>query len=395
MLGEASHGTSEFYTTRAEITKRLIAHHGFAFIAVEGDWPDCYRINAYVKGYKGAGEGALEVLQSFDRWPAWMWGNREMIDLVEWLRTFNTGLPPERRVGFYGLDLYSLWSSMKEVVSYLERTDHEAARQAKAAFSCFDPYHGDEHAYAYSTALVPENCQQGVLEVLRRLQEQTSTCPDAESTFNAEQNARAVAGAEAYYRAMMRGDRESWNVRDTHMLETLQALMSRDGNDAKGIVWAHNTHIGDARATDMAPAGMVNIGQLARERYGEEAVYLAGFSTYEGYVIAGREWEAPWEIMPVPKARPGSWDALMHEVTAGDQVYLLDTRADALAPVRNQRAIGVVYRARHDGMGNYVPTSLSDRYDAVIFIDRTQALKPLKASLPNVSEVPETYPAGY
>jgi erythromycin esterase-like protein len=308
LLGEASHGTHEYYAWRAALSRRLIEEKGFTCIAVEGDWPDCYRINRFVRGFPEAGENAHDVLQRFRRWPTWMWANEEVADLVDWLRRHNDPLPAERKCGFYGLDVYSLWESMYEVMRYLRRADPDAQEAARRAFRCFEPYGEDEQAYAHSTRWVPEGCEAEAVALLREMLARAPRFErdDREAYFTAEQNARVVKNAEAYYRAMVRGGPESWNVRDRHMVETLDRLMAHLGPKAKAIVWEHNTHVGDARFTDMAGEGMVNVGQLVREAHAAEGVVVAGFGSHRGTVVAGREWGATPEVMEVPPGRAGS-----------------------------------------------------------------------------------------
>jgi erythromycin esterase-like protein len=397
LLGEASHGTSEYYTWRAEISKRLIQEKGFSFVAVEGDWPDCYRVNRYVKGAPGSGESAYEVLYAFDRWPTWMWANREIVDWVEWLRDYNERKPEEKKVGFYGLDVYSLWDSMRGVLDYLrERYPHQVGA-ALEAFRCFEPYSEDVQQYAMATRWVNASCEPEVLTLLAELRKKTPEYDgDAEGYFNAEQNALVAKNAELYYRTMVQGGPDSWNVRDRHMVETLERLMHRHGPDAKGIVWEHNTHIGDARATDMARGGMVNVGQLVRERRRSDGVALVGFGSYCGTVIAGAAWEAPMERMPVPPARPGSWEDLMHRAGEKDRLLVFDEAngADDLLRARGHRAIGVVYDPEYESFGNYVPTVLPRRYNAFLYLDQTQALHPLHLKSEDTREAPETYPTG-
>ncbi|HEU4451951.1 MAG TPA: erythromycin esterase family protein [Longimicrobium sp.] len=396
LLGEASHGTSDFYTWRDRISRRLVEEKGFRFIAVEGDWPDCYLVNRYAKGWDGGGS-AREVLHAYDRWPTWMWANEEVVELAEWMRGHNASLPDERKVGFYGLDVYSLWDSMDAVTRYLERMDPELAARARRAYGCFDPYEEDVQEYAMATAIVPTSCEEEVVKILRELRAKGPDFADEgpEAFFNAEQNALVARNAELYYRTMIRGGSASWNVRDTHMMETLDRLMRHHGPDAKAIVWEHNTHVGDARATDMARAGMVNVGQLAREEYGEDCV-IVGFSSYAGSVIAGEEWGAPMERMPVPEARAGSWEAVFHEAGAEDKLLLLEgfDEVEGALDARGHRAIGVVYRPEAERFGNYVPTVLPYRYDAMLYIDRSSALRPLHMVPVEEHEVPETYPSG-
>jgi erythromycin esterase-like protein len=398
LLGEASHGTHEYYTWRAAISQRLIAEKGFSFIAVEGDWPDCYRVNRYVKGYAGSGDSARDVLHAFERWPTWMWANEEVVELVEWLRRHNHGQPAARKAGFYGLDVYSLWDSLYQILGYLSRTKPSALPAARRAFRCFEPYGEDAHEYARATRWVEESCEDEVVALLAELRRSTPDTPngDHEARFNAEQNALVVKNAEHYYRTMVRGQADSWNVRDGHMTETLDRLMARHGAGAKAIVWEHNTHIGDARFTDMADDGMVNVGQLVRERHADDGVMLIGFGSYQGSVIAGREWEAPVERLSVPPGREGSWEDVLHRAGSADKLLLFrpGEATAGMLETRGHRAIGVVYHPEYE-VGNYVPTVLPRRYDAFVYLDRTEALRPLHDVAPRTGEeVPETYPSG-
>jgi erythromycin esterase len=398
LLGEASHGTSEFYTWRTEISKRLIEEKGFSFIAVEGDWPDCYTVNRYVKSL--AGDSAEEVLHAFSRWPTWMWANREVVELAEWMRTHNAGLPADRQAGFYGLDVYSLWESMHAVLEYLERLDPQLARNARRAYSCFEPYEEDAQEYARATVLVPTSCERETVEILSQLRARAPVFRDdgRDAYFNAEQNALVARNAELYYRTMVRGGPGSWNVRDNHMVETLNRLVAHHGPRAKAIVWEHNTHIGDARFTDMARSGMVNVGQLARQEHEREGVVLVGFGTYRGSVIAGTEWGAPMEEMRVPDAREGSYEHAMREAGIGDSLFLFSKgepqETARLREVRGHRAIGVVYDPRTEHWGNYVPTILPGRYDAFAYLEETRAVDPLHMTVRVDGEVPETFPSG-
>lgn len=399
LLGEASHGTSEYYTWRTRISQRLIQEQGFNFIAVEGDWPDCYAVNRYVRHFDDGGESAREVLHQFARWPTWMWANWEVVALAEWLHDYNRGRPPEQQVGFYGLDVYSLWESLEEITRYLEGVDPEAAETARQAYNCFQPYDRDEQAYAWATRIVPAACERDVLRLLAEIQTRRTKLQrqagDGEAVFNAEQNAHAAVGAEHYYRTMIEGGPASWNVRDYHMADTLDRVVQHLGPGAKGILWEHNTHIGDARATDMAAAGMVNVGQIVRERHADDGVVLVGFASHRGSVIAGRAWDAPMEVMPVPEARAGSWEDLLHRSLQSNGMILMNDLggADTLfRATRPHRAIGVVYHPDYERLGNYVPTSLTRRYDAFLFIDETQALHPLHLTEEAAVEPPETYP---
>jgi erythromycin esterase-like protein len=339
-----------------------------------------------------------------------MWANREIVDFAEWIRRYNDQrrVPDDRKVGFYGLDVYSLWESMRVVIEYLERIDPQFAAGAKRAYRCFEPYAEDEQEYARATYLVPTSCEDEAVSVLRALRDKAFEYREdgREAYFNAEQNALVARNAELYYRTMVRGGPASWNVRDNHMVDTLDRLMAyhRQSNpDAKAIVWEHNTHIGDARFTNMASGGMVNVGQLVRQAHGDEGVVLVGFGSHRGKVIAGDEWGAPMQRMHVPEARDGSWEDVMHAALAGgdgsqDAALLVFEDADdgGIAELDEpiaHRAIGVVYDPDHERWGNYVPTIIPRRYDAFIFVDETHALSPLHMPV-NLEEVPETFPSG-
>ena len=400
LLGEATHGTSEFYTWRTTLSQRLIREKGFSFIAVEGDWPDCYSVNRYVKAYPDSGTKAREVLHAFERWPTWMWANREVVELAEWLREHNRRLPSERQVGFYGLDVYSLWDSMHAVVRYLESVDPAIARAARAAYRCFEPYGEDVQEYARATAIVPTSCEREAVAVLAALRSKASEYREdgRDAYFNAEQNALVARNAELYYRTMVRGGATSWNVRDTHMVETLDRLMAHHGPHAKAIVWEHNTHIGDARFTDMARAGMFNVGQLVRQARDADDVVLVGFGTHHGTVIAGAEWGAPMRRMRVPNAREGSFEAAVHAAGGGDALLVFDGSDDGAVPGLDDpighRAIGVVYDPRHEAWGNYVPTIVPRRYDAFMYIEASSGVDALHMPVLVDGEPPETYPTG-
>lgn len=395
LLGEASHGTHEYYTWRTELSKRLIREKGFSFIAVEGDWPDCYNVNRYVKLYPDAAPSALATLKQFNRWPTWMWANWEIAALIDWMRAFNRHLPDERKVGFYGLDVYSLWESMKVIVEYLRAEDPGAAKLAMEAFRCFEPY---EEGVDYSRAIVQlsPDCTDQVVQLLREIKKRSPYYDhDREAPLNTEMNARVVANAEHYYRSMVSFRDESWNVRDTHMAETLDALTRFHGEKSKAIVWEHNTHIGDARYTDMHKNGLVNVGQLAREKYRKEGVFIAGFSSYSGSVIAGRRWEAPMEKMAVPPAMNGSVEEILHRESPENKLLLFDKHNPDRRFNRylGHRAIGVVYHPERE-WGNYVPTLLSSRYDALLYFDKSKALHPIHMQ-PHGEKTPDTYPFGF
>jgi erythromycin esterase-like protein len=398
MLGEASHGTHEYYTWRTYISKRLIEEKGFNFIAVEGDWPDSYRLNRFIKGYDTQSKNAFEVLHAFNRWPTWMWANWEIVGLAAWMHKHNNGLPANKKVGFYGLDVYSLWESMDSIMKYLKKTDKAALKVAEEAYRCFEPYKKDEgQSYARASQFVPEICEAEVVELLREIQKKLPTYnTDYENVFSAEQNALVAVNAERYYRAMIRGGPHSWNVRDKHMADTLDRLLKFHGENSKVIVWEHNTHIGDARATDMADEGMYNIGELARMQHHDKGVYLVGFGSYKGTVMAGNSWGAKMKSMQLPEARKGSWEYLLHQPGGKDKLLLMDDFMSNDTFMENHighRAVGVVYNPQFEQYGNYVPTILPLRYDAFIFLDETRALHPLHIE-PDGRQIPETYPFG-
>ncbi|MGC9669492.1 erythromycin esterase family protein [Planosporangium sp. 12N6] len=396
MLGEASHGTHEFYEWRALLTRRLIEEHGFSFVGVEGDWPDCERVDRSVRCREGAADDPREALEQFDRWPTWMWANEEVVDFCRWLRTRNANLAPHRRVGFHGLDVYSLWESMEEIILHLREHDPERVEAAMNAYRCFEPFGEDPQSYALATRFTPHSCEDDVVKLLRAARQRAVESDSGE--FALWQNAEVVAGAERYYRAMVTGGANSWNIRDQHMMDTLDRLLAHYGPQSKAVVWAHNTHVGDARATDMTRAGMFNIGQLARERHGRDRVVLIGFGAHRGTVIAAREWGAPMEIMTVPPARPGSLEDALH-TDAPAKAHLVFPRTPGggrprlLTDWLDHRAIGVVYRPERESWGNYVPTKLGDRYDAFLWFDRTRSVRPLHVRHVDLRE-PETYPVG-
>ncbi|HEY8532971.1 MAG TPA: erythromycin esterase family protein [Micromonospora sp.] len=403
MIGEASHGTHEFYQWRAAVTRRLIEECGFSFVAVEGDWPDCDRVDAAVRRRTPAPDDPRQVLGRFHRWPTWLWANEEVADFCRWLRHYNATRDPRERVGFHGLDVYSLWESLRAILAHLREHAPEQVPVALEAYRCFDPHGEDPQQYAVATRFVPDGCEQEVVDLLIQLRArdgQSLTDPSVDgdrwARFAAWQNAEVVAGAERYYRAMVRGGRESWNIRDRHMDETLQRLLAYYGPQARAVVWAHNTHVGDGRwATDMAEAGEVTIGQLARQRYGDDQVVLVGFGTHRGTVVAGEAWGAPMRQMPVPPARRGSLEDALHAVAPEQALFVFPPQAplELLTDVIDHRAIGVVYHPEREAWGNYVPTVLGRRYDAFIWCDQTRAVLPLPTSGARPEEA-QTYPAG-
>ncbi|MEV8503592.1 erythromycin esterase family protein [Actinoplanes sp. NPDC051475] len=391
MLGEASHGTHEYYSWRAAVTRRLIEELGFSFVAVEGDWPDCERVDRSVRGLPGSPGDPREALMAYDRWPTWMWANEEVVDFCRWLRSWNAVREP--KVGFHGLDVYSLWESLREILVYLREHDPDQVPRALAAYRCFEPYAEDAQSYAWATHLVAASCEREVVDLLVDLRERAA---GSAGDFAAWQNAEVVAGAERYYRAMVHGGPESWNVRDRHMDETLDRLLGRYGPDAKAVVWAHNTHVGDARATEQSVHGEVTIGQLARERYGSGHVLLVGFGGHRGTVIAGREWGASMEVMGVPPARPDALEDVLHATAPGQALFVFPEWGDQpplLTELVAHRAIGVVYRAERERWGNYVPTILGERYDAFLWFDETTAVRPMHTFRVDIRE-PETFPSG-
>jgi erythromycin esterase-like protein len=381
LLGEASHGTSEYYKIRTELSKRLIEEKGFNIIAVEGDWPASQSVNKYIKGYDKT-ENPRDVLQSFKRWPTWMWANQEVVDLISWLKGYNSNTDLKQKIGFYGIDVYSLWESMEDVINYLEKIDSPDLEKARKAFSCFEPFNREAQEYAVSAGLLGDDCTDEVIELLSTIRKNKEHyTSDHEQELNLEVNAMVAANAEHYYRAMVTNDEKSWNVRDEHMVEALNAIMKSYGDDAKVIVWEHNTHVGDARATDMMEAGMTNVGQIVREQNPKEDVYIVGFGTHRGSVIASEEWGLDLERMVVPPARRGSWEDAMHQAGNYNQILVFndENRKEFHTPL-GHRAIGVVYQPQYEQYGNYVPSIMSERYDAFIYIDQTNALQPLELS---------------
>jgi erythromycin esterase len=380
-IGEASHGTADYYRWRADLTRRLIEEGRATFVAVEGDWPDCEAVTEWLLS-DDDDRPATRVLEAFARWPTWMWANEEVAEFLSWLKAWNAGREPSARVPFYGLDVYSLWDSLRAVLRWLEENEPESVGPALEAMRCFDPYHEDPQRYAGATRIVSSSCEGRVVELLHHVRRHAAA--NRTGSLGARLNADVVAGAERYYRAMVRGGGQSWNVRDVHMTDTLDQLLDHHGPSATGVVWAHNTHVGDARATDMAAAGMVNLGQLARERHGDDQVVLIGFASRVGSVVAGSHWGADWQVLPVPEAQPGTHEDLLHQAIGGSGLVVMPDRASRspeatswLSSWRGHRAIGVVYDPRGDAYGNWVPTAIGDRYDALLHLDETEALHPL------------------
>ena len=403
LIGEASHGTHEFYETRADLTQRLIAEKGFRVVAVEADWPDALRVNRYVRG-KSDDADTDAALGAFTRFPQWMWRNTVVLEFVEWLKQWNSA-HDAAQVGFYGLDLYNLHGSISGVLRYLDVMDPDAARRARDRYACFDHF-ADPQMYGYATTTGrAETCEDEVVDQLMELRRRSTELVSADADageaelFYAEQHARLVANAERYYRSMF-GDRtSSWNLRDEHMAGTIHSLMTHlDGAGAKMVVWAHNSHLGDARATEMSERGELNVGQLVREKFAEES-FLIGFSTYAGTVTAARDWDSPAEQRRVRPGLGESYEELFH-ATGIPRFWLnleaLDDDArDALRGPRLQRAIGVIYRPETERWSHYFHTHLTEQFDVMIHLDETGALNPLNPDARwEHAEVPETFPHG-
>jgi erythromycin esterase-like protein len=404
LIGEASHGTHEFYRIRGEITKRLIRERGFTGVAVEADWPDAYRVNRYVRG--GTDDADAErALGGFQRFPQWMWRNADVLDFVGWLRTHNDSKPAAEHVGFYGIDLYSLHASMDAVVRYLRDVDPEAARRAALRYGCFDRFGDDPQEYGYAASLgLSATCEAEVVSQLTELQQAAAEYakrdgrfpPDAQ--FYAEQNARLVTNAERYYRAMFGSRVGSWNLRDKHMAETLESLLQFLGTQhklPKLVVWAHNSHLGDARATEMGSMGELNVGQLVRQRYGHQAL-LVGFTTSHGSVTAADDWGSPALRKTVRPALPDSYEALFHGSGAGNFYLNLTDRNPIISELRHprlERAIGVIYRPETERLSHYFHAQLPSQFDAILHYDVTRAVEPLaRTGAWERGELPETYP---
>jgi erythromycin esterase-like protein len=407
LIGEASHGTHEFYQQRADITKQLIQEKGFTTVAVEADFPNADRVDRFVRGISEDATAA-EALDSFQDFPLWMWRNTDVLNFVTWLREYNDTLPNYgAKVGFYGMDFYNMYASIEAVLLYLEQVDPEAAKRARHRYSCFDHAVEDLQSYGYAatfglTSPCEDEAVNQLLELQHRMEEYAQRDGNVaeDEFFDAEQNARLIKNAEVYYRSMFQSRESSWNVRDRHMAETLDHLVAhlkRQGKQPKIVVWAHNSHLGDARATDMAKAGEWNVGQLVRERYGQDAV-LVGFTTYTGTVAAASHWGDPVDIKQVRPALPESYEAVFHQV--GLPKFWLNLRQENSATTqlqkpRLERAIGVIYLPRTERASHYLQAQLPAQFDAVIHIDDTQAVEPLDhPDEPEAVEVPETFPSG-
>lgn len=405
LLGEASHGTHDFYRERAQITKRLIEEKGFIAVAVEADWPDAYRLNRYVRRLSDDAD-AIEALADFKRFPTWMWRNTAIVEFAEWLREHNDTLAPDGpKVGFYGLDLYSLRASMEAVLRYLEKIDPETAKQARARYACFDRFGEDTQTYGFLTGFgLAQSCEEELVTELVELQRRALEYARRDGRmaedeyFEAMQNARVVKNAEAYYRSMFLENASSWNLRDRHMVETLETLLAhleRQAGQAKIVVWAHNSHLGDARATEMGRRGELNVGQLVRERRGGDAV-LVGFTTHHGTVTAATDWGAPAERKYVRPALIRSYEAVFHDTEIGRFLLTLRQREpmpQSLREPRLERAIGVIYRPDTERASHYFHARLAQQFDAVLHFDETRAVEPLEYGAEwEKGEAPETYP---
>jgi erythromycin esterase-like protein len=404
LIGEATHGTLEFYRIRADLTRALVRERRFDVVAVEADWPDAYRANRWAR-LAGADDTAEDALGDFTRFPRWMWRNKEVVRFLRWLRAENAGRRPEARAGFDGLDLYSLHRSMSRVIEYLTKVDPDAASRAREGYACFDRFGEDVQLYGYAASLnIDRACEDEVVEQLVELRRRAADYASrdgriaADEYFVAEQNAHVVRNAETYYRAMFRGGAESWNVRDRHMMTTLDAVLAharRLGGSGRAVIWAHNSHLGDARATDMTKRGELNLGQLARERFGA-ACCAIGMTTDHGEVTAAHEWDDPAGLRAVRPSLPGSYERLFHDTNLGSFVVPLASPplAAALAGPLLERAIGVIYRPETERASHYFRARLPEQFDLVMHVDRTHALEPLEPWSHHEVDLPETYPTG-
>jgi erythromycin esterase-like protein len=404
LIGEATHGTHEFYRTRAELTRALISTRGFNLVAVEADWPDAYRVNQWVRHAVTESE-AETALADFTRFPRWMWRNREVVAFIHWLRMHNASQPAASRVGFYGLDLYSLHASIEAVLTYLKKVDPPGAERARYRYGCFEHFGEDTQAYGYAASFgLSRSCEDDVVAQLVDLRHRAAEYARRDGRiatdeyFFAEQNARLVRNAEQYYRSMFGGRVESWNVRDTHMMETLEALIAhvqQTTGGARAIVWAHNSHLGDARATQMGESGELNLGQLVREKYGPKS-FLVGFTTHAGSVTAASNWDEPAQRKRVRPSIAASYERLFHDTGLDRCLLLLRDEAlrQALQGERLERAIGVIYRPESERLSHYFRARLPEQFDAVLHIDQTTALEPLERWAHDEVDLPETYPTG-
>lgn len=408
LIGEATHGTDEFYAVRANLSKELIERKGFDAIVIEGDWPDSYEINRYVLGESKV-DCAKSALVGFERFPTWMWRNTVVEDFIEWLKTHNCGQSNDQKVRFYGFDLYSLFKSIDIILQFLEKRDPVLWNQAKQRFACFDHCNRDAQLYGYFSRYTArsQSCESEVIAQLQELMEYTNYLHSlgnskTDEFFSVHQNARLIQNAENYYRQMYAGGVSSWNLRDTHMMETIhqidQYLSKYFQRPAKIIVWAHNSHIGDAMATELGQRGELNVGQLMRDQYPTQ-VYLLGFTTYYGFVTAASEWGGGAERKIVKPALPNSYEALFHQMGMEQFLMVMRGREELIRLLPNnylERAIGVVYLPQSERASHYFHADLFRQFDAVIHIDKTQAIRPLeKLGVFHLDDAPETYPSGF
>ncbi|HEX9980820.1 MAG TPA: erythromycin esterase family protein [Flavobacterium sp.] len=393
LLGEASHGTTEYYAWRSAISKRLIQEKGFTIIGVEGEWADSYRVNNFVKGPSRDSLQAVAMLRQYDRWPTWMWGNYEIASLATWMNRYNQEKANNEKVGFFGLDVYCLWESMDELMPHIRGND-SLTKMAIDVRKCFQPYSADPGEYALGVATATADCRKQTERLYRAIMKFTGgATARAESQFVVQQNALVARNGENYYRTSVSSDIESWNVRDRHMMQTIKRLLELHGPDSKIIIWEHNTHVGDARFADMGSPQIVNVGQLVRQEYGRENVFIVGFGSHRGTVTAASGWGSAVETMRVPAAKKGSWEDVLNHAGPENRIIISDElRANKFYMKKwGHRAIGVAYNPNSEG-GNYVKSVIPNRYDAFIYISQTTALRPIPI-LPR-NEPPDTYPSG-
>jgi protein-L-isoaspartate(D-aspartate) O-methyltransferase len=395
LLGEATHGTSEFYRMRERISRELISKKDFRFVAIEGDWPDAARVDTYVRHL----EDSASDWAAFARFPTWMWRNNEVHDFVNWMREHNAARDPEKRAAFHGLDLYSMYVSINSILNYLDQVDPEAAGIARIRYGCLTPWQGDPATYGHAALTgAYRTCERYVVSALKELMEKRVAYAehDGERYFDAVQNARLVANTERYYRVMYYGSRASWNLRDKHMFNTLKNLLAFYGTDSKAIVWAHNSHVGDSAATEMASRGEFNIGHLCRQEFGDKA-YLVGFGTNSGTVAAASDWDGPMEIKNILPALPKSYESLCHATENACFTLALRNQTEltgvqGLGKPQLERAIGVIYRPESERASHYFQAVLPDQFDEYMWFDKTCAVTPLDTT--RLAGLPDTYPFG-
>lgn len=392
-LGESTHGTKEFYDWRTKISAELIREHGFNFIAVEGDWPPCQEINRFIQNKSQL--GYLETLKKFTRWPTWMWANAEMMMLIEWLRYFNDTID-KRHIGFHGLDVYSIFESIEEVIRQLHDIDPKFSKYIKKIYNCFDPFWQNERNYVCSIIQSSKTCED---EANKALEEILKFSRSNHYLFETIQNAKIIKNAERYYRSMVHVENNAWNIREWHMQETLEMLLRHYGTNSKGIVWAHNSHVGDHKGVDFDVNHHVSLGGISRERLGDDQVSLIGFTTFTGTVLASQSWNGNVSNLHISKARTASLDHALHESISqiGHDNFYLNLQnigeSSILEDYRGHRAIGVVYQPEHENKTQYIPTKVAKRYDFLVFIDNSHPLTPLNLSF-DKGKMPETYPFG-